>query len=263
MKFILKICLTVACFSFFGEALRAQSCLKGENLSRHAVELFQRSQWLLSYNQFSVLANEGCSESIRILGLKGQALSLAELSETDEAARAFDLLERVGGEKVKSDARFLKSFYGLSGTHAALTSEQKTRLQAWNQRAEKNWSIDSLDAPAAAVSEIKKKLDLKPSRSPWAAGIASAILPGAGQAYSGAWSSAGVALVFNALFLATTLEFSQKNMPSAAIASGMVFSVVYVGNIINATQSADRFNQAQRREEMNDLKQVLFPELKF
>jgi hypothetical protein len=46
-----------------------------------------------------------------------------------------------------------------------------------------------------------------------------------------------------------------------AITSGMVFSVVYLGNIIGSVRSAQALNSAARAPSEEKLKRDLFPEL--
>lgn len=102
-----------------------------------------------------------------------------------------------------------------------------------------------------------------PQKSLLIAGLASAVVPGAGQAYTGHWQTAALSLFVNALFLGTTFEFIRHEQPWAAAASGTVFSVVYLGNVVSAVQGAKASNAQSRSDAERVLKAGLLPELSF
>lgn len=105
------------------------------------------------------------------------------------------------------------------------------------------------------------KESLPHKKSPVLAGTMSAILPGTGQAYTGSWQSGAMALVLNALFLSATLDLADHDLHAASLASGAVFSITYLGNILNAAESARIYNQNYYAPRIEEEKAKRFPEL--
>jgi hypothetical protein len=101
----------------------------------------------------------------------------------------------------------------------------------------------------------------KHTRRPWVAGSLSALLPGAGQLYAGAWQSAAVAFVLNAVAIAATVELARHRLYATAVAAGTLGSVFYVGSIVNAAELAGRRNQAAALPHRQRLQQLLAPEV--
>lgn len=91
----------------------------------------------------------------------------------------------------------------------------------------------------------------RPSRSPAAAAILSAVLPGAGQAYTGHWVDAAQAFALVgafgfASFLAYSYE-SERDRPYALTAISLSLTgILHVANIMGAERTARYFNQRQR-----------------
>jgi hypothetical protein len=141
------------------------------------------------------------------------------------------------------------------------------RLKLWSSRFSPEFSSQLEQAPLEpqrriTLREIHHDLSLVPQKNPLIAGSASFLLPGAGQAYVGNFQSAAIAFILNSLFLATTLEFAHKDLPVAAIASGTLLSVTYIGNILNAIDSAHRYNTHHRAPQEEQLRKTLFPEFR-
>lgn len=105
------------------------------------------------------------------------------------------------------------------------------------------------------------KENLPKQKSPALAGTLSAILPGAGQAYTGSWQSGAMAFVLNALFLSATKDLADHDLHAASLASGVVFSITYLGNILNAAESARIYNQNYYAPQIEQEKAKRFPEL--
>jgi len=98
------------------------------------------------------------------------------------------------------------------------------------------------------------------AKTPWLAGVFSAILPGAGQAYAGSWQGAAVAFFLNAVFIAATVELVRNDLYGAGVATGVAGSFFYFGSIINAADLAARHNAATARPHWEELEKALLPE---
>ncbi|HAR43737.1 MAG TPA: hypothetical protein DCS07_14070 [Bdellovibrionales bacterium] len=235
------------------------ACLDpGSSLYSRARALYGAGQYLLSATHFSQVAGTACDADLRDRSLYAYALALAELGEVSEALRTLETLSL-------PQAPVLRSF--LTGDRSPLLLESvRLRFKIWDERLESSLMeplrIDGMSSQKFdEVKSLRTRLGLVPAKSEWLAGGLSTVLPGAGQAYTRNFQSAALSFVLNAVFLATTLEFARKDMPAAAVASGMVFSVTYLGNILNAVDSVKRFNQLQRDPYEKQLRPILFPEL--
>jgi hypothetical protein len=98
------------------------------------------------------------------------------------------------------------------------------------------------------------------ARRPWLAGVFSAFLPGAGQAYAGSWQGAAVAFVLNAALIGATVELAHRRMYFSATAAGTAASIFYLGNIINAADLAQRRNERAAAPAREALERLLVPE---
>jgi hypothetical protein len=109
---------------------------------------------------------------------------------------------------------------------------------------EKKGNLKAIGEELDSLALTGEKL---PQRSTEAGMILSAVLPGAGQAYSGRWGDAAAALLLTAGFgaLAVT-QYLDKQYVGAGVL-GFVFISFYAGNIYNGGDSAYQFN---RREEL-------------
>ena len=97
-------------------------------------------------------------------------------------------------------------------------------------------------------------------KSPTAAALLSAVLPGAGQAYAGSWQAAGIAFVLNAVLIGATVELADHELYLGAATTGLAASVFYVGNILNAADLAERRNDVASRPSYRALEELLVPE---
>ena len=230
-KIFLGICL-------LGSLGAHAACLKDlKNVFEQGREYFSRGQFLLATQQFSTAALLACpgvgADNARLRW--GQ--SLFELSESDEGHR---VLEKLGGSTLQPTAKVIQAWYQPTLV-SRLPVVDKNRFERWTSR-----DLNSSDV-----------------KSPWISGGLSAVLPGAGQVYNANYQSALFSFILNAVFLGATIDFHNKSMDAAAAASGMVFSVVYGGNIVGSVQSSNDLNAAAREPSDRALKLQLFPELSF
>ncbi|MCB9741216.1 MAG: hypothetical protein H6741_16660 [Alphaproteobacteria bacterium] len=104
-----------------------------------------------------------------------------------------------------------------------------------------------------ALSSELRALPPLPTRSPLAAGLLSALLPGAGQLYAGEPRDAASALLLNGLFIGgTTALIRQRAWPAAAL-TGVFTLGFYSGNVLSAVNAARRRNQRLERARLDTL----------
>ncbi len=107
-----------------------------------------------------------------------------------------------------------------------------------------------LGDPAEGLAEELRGWEPLPTRNPRAAGVLSAVLPGAGQLYVGERRDALTAFVMNAALLGTTSAFLWRRNWYAAGASGLATAGFYAGNIFSAVNAAHRRNRRLERARM-------------
>lgn len=143
--------------------------------------------------------------------------------------------------------------------HDSIWSEKAALRLGLLRSGEKNWQkahkefswvvekqgiLESIGEELDSLALTGAKL---PQRSTEAGMIFSAVLPGAGQAYSGRWGDAAAALLLTAGFGALALtEYLDEQYVGAGVL-GFVFISFYAGNIYNGGDAAYQFN---RREEL-------------
>ena len=218
----------------FTVAARAQ-CDISEKAYSKGLQLYQRKMYLLSLQEFSLAQKYPCNQT-QSKAAWGYLLSLTELNEKEEMFHlAINQYPQELGEDYKEKIKIYQSYhFGINDNSPE--SNRVEKFKAWEQ-------------------------SLPPIKSPAIAATLSAILPGAGQFYDGSWQSGALAFVLNALFLSATLELQNKDLHSTALVSGVVFSITYVGNILNAAESAKIYNQNYYRSEIESEKRRQLPEL--
>ncbi len=108
----------------------------------------------------------------------------------------------------------------------------------------------ALAAPAGRlVAEVEGWAPL-PRRSPALAGLMSAALPGAGQAWVGRWAEAGSALLVNGLLVASGVELYRREQWFGLGAVGLLGVGFYGGNVFSAVHGARRFNRLAWEERL-------------
>lgn len=231
------IALLILFLSVFAQAQTSknQFCKSSQLALESARELYGRGQYLLSLQDYSIAQKFDCAETIE-QAQWGYLLAITELGEKNEM---FHLSHKVYPQKF------------------TLANQQKLKLY-------QNYYFPKPDGTAESgrvQSFTDWKDNLPPKKSPALAAGMSAILPGSGQAYTGSWQSGAMAFVLNALFLSAALELADHDLHAASLASGVVFSITYLGNILNAAESARIYNQNYYAPDVEAEKAKRFPEL--
>jgi hypothetical protein len=138
------------------------------------------------------------------------------------------------------------------GRVTALTGLCAFALGDWAV-AERTLARTAAATPSAATRERVVRLAEAasrgpglPHRSPGAAGVLSALVPGAGQIYAGHAQDGLRHLVFNAALIYTVASLAQHGQVPASVIVGSVALPFYLGNVLGAQDAARRFNHQQR-----------------
>lgn len=86
-----------------------------------------------------------------------------------------------------------------------------------------------------------------PRKSPLAAGILSAIVPGSGHMYAGHYGDGATALLLNGLFITGTVVALQQENYAVAGVVGVIGLPFYIGNIYGAANAATKWNIGVRK----------------
>lgn len=188
--------------------------------------------------------------------------------EADEAFEALFLLhpktpQSVNGRRLYADGAYDRGAFGLARErYRTLLKGQREQQIVDYANFRIGWTFLEQNRPHQArnsflllpqeqqenlLAELDTYSEL-PSKSPGLAGTLSALLPGAGQAYTGRYRQAAVSLLLNGAFILGALEaFDNDNN---AVGGILLFFELgwYGGNIYNATNNAHKFNRRVRHE---------------
>ncbi len=119
-------------------------------------------------------------------------------------------------------------------------------------RAGKAPALSGIDMKALA--DAASEAESVRRRSPVAAGVLSACLPGAGHLYCKRYRDGCVAFVLNAAFVGASVESYDKRIYAAGGIASSVALIFYSGTIYGAVNAAHKFNRSEREEFLRDLR---------
>jgi tetratricopeptide (TPR) repeat protein len=130
------------------------------------------------------------------------------------------------------------------------------REEKWKEAADEFRKIDKTSALSPQSDSLAQGLDRiaeVPQKSPAVAGVLSAVLPGAGQAYCGEYGRAAISFLLNGVFIWGIVEsFRNDNNVMGGILT--LFEVGwYSANVLNAVNSAEKYNRKNTQEYINGL----------
>jgi hypothetical protein len=101
----------------------------------------------------------------------------------------------------------------------------------------------SVSTDSQAIAQTMKTWGRLPQRSPALAGIMSAVLPGSGQTYAGAWPDGLAALLVNGGLIGAGWQLARQEQWFGLGLVGLFELGFYGGNIMSAVNNAKRFNR--------------------
>lgn len=207
-----------------------------ENIYKIANEAFLREQYLISTQLFLNYSALGCDSMKRDEALFRASLAMYRLGDLVEADHLLGSIENE--DSFKASVQLLRAWYSVE-RRALLASDLKRRFSQFDIDYEK----------------------ISVSKKPWVAGVLSALVPGAGQIYNGNYQSAIYSFILNSLFLSAAIETQNKGLYATSLTTATVFSIVYLGNILNSIQGAEALNARERAMEEAQLQKKYFPEI--
>lgn len=225
-----------------------------------AEALLKSNQSLLTYNLSTDIEFNRCSARQRSRARYFRLLSLHELGENRDALR---LVEGVWPSESDHKKALLFARVFLLDEPTPLSQVWKLRKNLWSNRYEFLTAESHLLNLPDKDGEIRNLLrDLNHARRYWPSLVAGlSLIPGLGQSVMGDWSSAGLSLLLNGLFGYATYEFYRKDLYAPSVISGTIFSITYVGGIVQAGRLAVAKNKFDSQAEEKALRQSLFREI--
>ncbi|MCF6267179.1 MAG: tetratricopeptide repeat protein [Desulfuromusa sp.] len=201
--------------------------------------------------------------------LSGQRWKQADLAMEKVWTLYPDSLEAVTAKQLYADAAYDRGDYA---TAQQRYQQLKEDLPATNSKTSvykiglTQLQQNRLESARASFSKLPEPLSQQltlsldeyqqlQQKSPQLAGIFSAILPGAGQLYTGRPRQAGMAFALNAAFIYGAVEaWDNENYAVTGILS--LFEIGwYGGNIYNAMSNAHKFNLRQKNQFLEQFQQ--------
>jgi tetratricopeptide (TPR) repeat protein len=130
------------------------------------------------------------------------------------------------------------------------------REEKWKEAADEFRKMDKdsqLYPKSNSFAQGLDRIQTVPQKSPAAAGVLSAVLPGAGQAYSEEYGRAAISFLLNGLFIWGMVEsFRHDRYVVGGILT--VFELGwYSANILNAVNSAQKYNRKKTQDYIEGL----------
>ena len=273
LRFRISITLFLVCS--FGMSSARTETLYCEAVSlRESVLVHARSGNWLDVHGLSQAVSMFCPKSpARFRFVLLDALALDELDEPfrAEAALRRAILEGDGVTRTEASLLLGRHYLRLQDDPAfsfiagRLDPGDSARLRVYAYRDDA--SSRAIHLAYLPLSIQREAIDglvvydrARYTKRPWLAGVSSALLPGAGQAYAGSWQAAGVAFLLNSVLIGSTAELAVHRLYFSAGAAGVASSIFYLGNILNAVDLARRRNEMASEESRARLERMLIPE---
>ena len=246
--------VVVVFFSPFARGGSDTLCSFQEQLYQTSNRFFKREQYLLSSVHYSSLFHSPCSD-IEDKSRFNYSLAMSNLGEISEVVEQYRFFRHTKKKGYRTRIKTLLDF--------STSNNDNERVKLWNHLGNKNmWDSSEITKNDQPLQSLQYQyINLNSQKNPLIAGVASAIIPGLGQAYNGLYQSAAISFIFTSLFLWSTYDFQRKDMSGATITSGLVFMTFYTGNIINAIRGSHRINKVNSHIPREQIKKRLFPEL--
>ncbi|MCD6326513.1 hypothetical protein J7M28_03020 [bacterium] len=169
-------------------------------------------------------------------------------------AGARDVWDSVWREAAKYDLRAYASYF-LAWDYYIL-GKPKIAVRYLTALAVKQPPPGLAGLDFQALSDAFKDTSGRGHKSPLAAGLLSAVLPGTGHIYCERYQDGVVAFVLNAAFTVASVECFRKKVYSAGGVSTSVELIWYSGTIYGAVNAAHGHNRLERERHLDGLREI-------
>ena len=224
---------------FFPQSAKAE-----EALLKTARSYFRGQKWEEALAACDNLIKKNPAPPLKSEAFLIQGDVLAVKKQYPEARISFEKAREVSpGTRVADEAQFQ-----IARTYL--------REEKWKEAADGFRKIDKnskLYPKSDSFAQGLDRIQQVPQKSPAAAGVLSAILPGAGQAYSEEYGRAAISFLLNGLFIWGMVESFRRDQ----YVVGGILTVFELGwysaNILNAVNSADKYNRKKTQDYIDEL----------
>lgn len=225
-----------------------------------------------------------CSADCRYVNLLNAARAHLLIGDYEGAQYYATLSTESGGSGRKfADAKAIKAYAALLAGDVPLWNSLSADITSSSPELKRQfdlaWHLDGpsrsdersreLVAEAAIASEVPEVVSAGrtfralPRKSPAAAAILSALVPGGGFGYLGLWQSAATSLLLTGVSAAAAIDLYSNELPRAGLAAALIGSVFYVGGIASAYRSAEDLNRELSRPAETSMRSWAIPQLSF
>lgn len=224
---------------FFPHSVRAE-----EALLKTARSYFNERKWDEALSAGDDLVKKFPASSLRseAFFIKGDAF--AGKKQYPQARISFENVQEVSpGTPIANEAQ-------LRIGRTYLKEEKWKEAAAEFRKIDKN---SKLHPKGEYFAQGLDRIQEVPHKSPLAAGVLSAILPGAGQVYSERYGEAAIAFLLNGAFIwGMVVSFAHEDYVVGGILTFFELGW-YSANIVNAVGSAQKYNRKKRMDYLGDL----------
>ncbi len=136
-------------------------------------------------------------------------------------------------------------------------------LQNWSEAKAQwaNWPLNKPLPGKATIGELFQRAEATRYKKPWVAAGLSAVIPGAGKAYTKDWADGAIALVFVGLnSWQSYRRFSNEGVRSVwGWFHGGFAAGFYIGNIYGAHKAARLYNGRQKHKLQHEAERIIYP----
>lgn len=156
-----------------------------------------------------------------------------------------------------------KEIARLLGGTLYLEEDDQERIRDYYSRLQKEATDSQVQFAARDTLLALDKFEAVPRKSPWAAGILSAFVPGAGQIYAKAVSDGLTSFAFTAVLGGSAaymnhLETKAGRNHTGSLITGLLAASFYVAGITGATAAANRYNAYHERQFHAEIRERFF-----
>ncbi len=218
----------------------------------------------------------------KVKAMEIMAMAYKGARHFSDALKVYDNLIRIEGNKplyVKEKAFILEkleryeeslNWWRFVASISPVMEEESLYHRIWillnlNNTAMAKKEIESSKHVSSYSKEemniFVKDYEALPKKSPFAAAIMAALLPGSGHLYTGRYRDAFTSFIINGLFIWATVESFNEGNDGVGTLLGIIELGWYSGNIYSAYGSAKKFNRRKRKNFLRILVHKMKPQI--
>jgi putative membrane protein insertion efficiency factor len=217
---------------------------------------FRNADWDKSASAYVEAAKQSADRADEAMG---RFMAAASRFNAEEYEDAISWLDRCAVGKVSEAAALTAAdVQALRGLSTLALGRWEESAAGFAKAAEIAGDATFRERSLLLARGAAKGEDVPSKHAHLAAGF-SAVLPGSGQMYAGRWYDGLRHLVVDGLLIFTIYQLADDDLWGAAYLTAGITLPFYVGNIIGAKRSAERYNASKRSQYVSDLLKQSLP----